>query len=166
MDATLDTIRLAVAIAAGLLVLAVSSHVLRHHSPFRGPAALTVAFCMSALTALALLREVPVPVSDRQPEPSTSHPGVSFILLPYAALGLTLLLLPLLLWLRRWRTRGDAQGVESSTARDPLEQYVDAIQNAWTQVTRPPTRNPDPTHSESRTHLTNHQAPIPEHDPE
>ncbi len=165
MDATLNTISLAVAIAAGLLVLAVSTHVLRHHSPFRGPAALTVAFCMSALTALALLREVPVPVSDGQPEPSASHPGVSFILLPYAALGLALLLLPLLLWLRKWRTRGNARVTESPTARDPLQQYVDAMQNAWTRVTRPTTQDPDPRDSESRTHLTNHPGATSEHDP-
>ena len=165
MDATLDMIRLAVAIAAGLLVLAVSSHVLRHHLPLRGPAALTVAFCTSALTVMALLQKAPAPVSDEQPESSTSHPLVSFILLPYAALGLTLLLLPLLLWVSKWRTRGNARRTESPTARDPLEQYVDAIQNAWTQVTRPTMRNPDPTHSESRTHLTNHQGLPSEHDP-
>ena len=165
MDATLNIISLAVAIAAGLLVFAVSRHVLGRHSPFRGPTALTVAFCMSALTVLALLREVPVPVSEGQPEPSTSHPGVSFILLPYAALGLTMLLLPLVLWVHKWRTRRNATVTEAPTAKDPLQQYVDAIQHAWTQVTRPTTRNADPTRLESKAHLTNHQRVTSERDP-
>ena len=91
MDATLSMISLAVAIAAGVVVFAVSARVLQQHSPFGGPTAVMLALCMSVLTALALLRHVPVPASDGQTQPSTTTPEMDFILLPYAALGLTLL---------------------------------------------------------------------------
>ena len=74
MDATLSMTSLAVAIGAGVVVFAVSIRVLRQHSLFGGPTAVTVALCMSALTALALLRHVPLPaqVGVRRPVQSLS----------------------------------------------------------------------------------------------
>ena len=148
MDATLSMISLAVAIAAAVVVFAVSARVLQQHSPFGGPTAVMLALCMSVLTALALLRHVPVPASDGQTQPSTTTPEMDFILLPYAALGLTLLLLPFVLFVHRRWMRRDAESTQTPEAKDPLRQYVDAFQYAWTQVTRPTRRFADPMHEE------------------
>ncbi len=94
MDITVDVIQIVVAAVAGVIVFVVAVGVLRQNSLFGCPRLL--AFCAALLATIALMTDF-VPVSSVDPrEPAEPRPLTEFILLPYAALALTLLLLLLL----------------------------------------------------------------------
>ncbi len=94
MDSTFDMVQIVVAAVAGVVVFAIAVDALKSHSLFSHPRLL--AFCVAALAGISLLgNPAPVP-SDDPRDPAGARPLVEFILLPYAALALTLLLLLLL----------------------------------------------------------------------
>ena len=90
------------------LVLMVSYHALGNVEVFR-PGRLVLSVCTALLAVLGMVWTPPSPNGSAAPAdlPADDH-SLSFVALPYAALGITLLLLPLLALLRRlplWRSR-------------------------------------------------------------
>lgn len=92
-----------------ILLFAVIHRVLKEVSFFKGNTAVVVALCVSLLSVIGLCRFL-LPASKGWELAEKSRRfgiGLDFILLPYAALGLTLLLMSLLLFLNKiFRKRG------------------------------------------------------------
>jgi hypothetical protein len=88
-----DIIQLLVAGFAAILVFAVSAEALRRHSTFSRPSALVVALCAAGLAAISLMPALTGSTGASTVAKPASSPLVETILLPYAALGLALLVL-------------------------------------------------------------------------
>ncbi|MCC6487439.1 MAG: hypothetical protein IT364_08055 [Candidatus Hydrogenedentes bacterium] len=91
---TFDAFGVTVVMAVFVIVLFVCLRILPEMG-FDGFSRKALAFCVAVLSAMGLMMLGPGRASDGASEPLTDN----FILLPYAALGLTLLLLPLLFFL-------------------------------------------------------------------
>jgi hypothetical protein len=98
-----DIAQLLVAGFAAVLVFVVSAETLRKHSTFSGPAVLVLAFCVAGLSAISLMPALCRSTGASAVAKPASNPLVETILLPYAALGLALLVL-FVLWLLSRRT--------------------------------------------------------------
>jgi len=107
VDITVDVIQIVVAAAAGVIFFVVSEGVLRHNAVFSRPRLL--AFCAAVLAVMGLMTDF-VPVSSDGPhDPAETRSLIEFILPPYDALAIPLVLLLLLAaaqtLLRRGRRR-------------------------------------------------------------
>lgn len=90
---------LAVGAAVFVIVFVVCLKVLPEMG-FTGTSRNVLAFCVAALSASGLVLLVPpAPAQDAAPPATVTYP---FLLIPYAALGLTLLVLMLLGLMSRW----------------------------------------------------------------
>ena len=90
---------LAVGAAAFVIVFVVCLKVLPEMG-FTGASRTILAFCVAALSALGIMLLAPVaPAHDAAPPATITYP---FLLIPYAALGLTLLLFLLIALLASW----------------------------------------------------------------
>ena len=139
-----DVAQLLAAGAAGILVFFVSGPVLRDHSVFSEASAWVIAFCIAALASIALMADLPSSHTDVPPDESTRRRSIDFVLMPYGALGIVLLLLIVLRGRARIlsrfprRKRGSCHCEEAGIrGENPVRKP-----NAWVTMSRTPGRKP------------------------
>lgn len=123
---------LTVGVLVFILVFVMTCRILRRATEFQGLPHRVVAFCVAALSVIGLLRTFGLQDSASQLVSVSRGPAIDALLIPYAALGLTLLILFILMGIfglaHRPRRKPDQSGEKSRHVRDTTnEQSI--IQN-------------------------------------
>lgn len=110
----------AILAAVFLIVFVTTYHVLKNMRLFESAGAFVLAGCVALLSMLGMLQFTATPSpASAQPQPTVGHNiYVEFILLPYAALAVAIVLTTLLAWIsRRFHRRHSHSGVEAGRQR-------------------------------------------------
>ena len=114
-----------VLVAVFFIVFVTTYHVLKKMRLYESPGTFVLAGCVSLLSVLGLLQCTATPPSmSPQPKPTVGHNSyIEFILLPYAALAVAIVLTTLLAWMSRRFHRGHS--------RRPVEASGRTVERSW-----------------------------------
>ena len=113
IDALAGIVGLIVGAAIWAVLFVVILHVLKEASPFTGWTCYVLAACVSLLSVIGMFRMLRGPGSPEQS--ARDRAPIGFILLPYAAMGIAMLAVLLLLFLRKL--------VRSGTSKLPKREF-------------------------------------------
>ena len=117
--ASISSLGLFVGLAVWIILFAVVLDVLKKHSPFDGWAVYVIAVCVALLSVVGIFQFLAP--ADNAAAPKLQDSPFLFLLLPYAAMGISILIVLLLLLFTKTWCRNDER---SSLDRSPTAQDI------------------------------------------